>query len=270
MRKGLQKHIESAHVIIANGNQMELNSQEQLGTMAYKLQKIMNEIDVELSNYIFESDRDEITFFKTQLTPVLSECLYCREVLLLQIGITSYAEGIKEYCMTNIKRYLRFKEQNINRFAYYSGRQCDEDHVLFVRSTSESPIDFCESRFSNIPNQTLARASFLAIDKLIPYLQEICKSFNTAKEPAESRFKWTGSDVIAVEMLYLLKSAKLINDGAVCLSELASSFDEAFGTTIKNQMYRTFTDIKKRKQEDPSIVKVFRETYSGIIEASNI
>lgn len=273
MKRSLEKRIELANEIIANGNQMVLHSQEQLGAVVYQLQKIMNEIDAELSNYVFESDQNEIVFFKTHLTPILSECLYYKEALRLHIGISSYREGIKKYCHANVKRYLNFKEENIDRYAYFSGRQCSEDHVLFVRSRSERPIGFLEFSFLNIPNQTFARASFLAIEKLIPYLQEISQS-DSAVQPfskpiSKPLLTWTGTEVVVVELLYFLKRGKLINNGNVEVSKLAEIFDMIFGTNVKDHLYRTFTDIKNRKQQEPTIVKLFREIYSSIIREAS-
>lgn len=267
MRRGLKKRIELAKGIMANRDQVAVCNQEELGVISSNLQRIINEIDVELSDYVFESVESEITFFKTELAAVLSEYLYSTELLRLHIGTPVYEDDVKKYYKTKMKKYRSFKEKNINQFAYFRGAQSSEDHVLFVRSKTEAPLDLYERSFVNIPNQAFARAFFLAIEKLIPFLEKVMKPVEGVQTLEKPALRWTGTDVSAVELIYLLKEGKLINQGDVCIKELARRFDATFGTNLKDTSYRTLIDIKARKQEDPSIVKAFKNSYKLMIEA---
>jgi len=64
----------------------------------------------------------------------------------------------------------------------------------------------------------------------------------------DSKFKWTGSVVELVELIYGFIEMRSINNGETPITELASFVSEQFGLEIKD-CYSAYVDIKRRKND---------------------
>ena len=63
-------------------------------------------------------------------------------------------------------------------------------------------------------------------------------------------FRWTGSLVEFVELIYALDEMHCINDGENGINELTAFFGSLFGLEIKdNHCYNAYADMKRRKNE---------------------
>lgn len=63
-------------------------------------------------------------------------------------------------------------------------------------------------------------------------------------------FKWTGTLVELVELVYGLQETGCINDGETAISELTVYFGRLLGLEIKDShCYNAYSDMKRRKSE---------------------
>lgn len=68
--------------------------------------------------------------------------------------------------------------------------------------------------------------------------------------PPTSSFRWTGSLVELIEVIYALDELGCINDGQNNIKELAAFFGSQLGLEIKDRhCYDAYLDMKRRKNE---------------------
>jgi transposase len=67
-----------------------------------------------------------------------------------------------------------------------------------------------------------------------------------SKKSFLSRAEWTGHNVEAIELIYALHSAKVLNYGNIEIKEIVKLFEKMFNIKLDNS-YRTFKDIQGRK-----------------------
>ena len=73
---------------------------------------------------------------------------------------------------------------------------------------------------------------------------------NPSNHKPESAYRWTGSLVELVEIIYALDEMRCINDGENAINELTSFFGNLFGLEIKDNIcYNAYADMKRRKND---------------------
>ena len=73
---------------------------------------------------------------------------------------------------------------------------------------------------------------------------------NPSNHKPESTYRWTGSLVELVEIIYALDEMRCINDGENAINELTTFFGNLFGLEIKDNIcYNAYADMKRRKND---------------------
>ena len=73
---------------------------------------------------------------------------------------------------------------------------------------------------------------------------------NPSNHKPDSAYRWTGSLVELVEIIYALDEMRCINDGENAINELTSFFGNLFGLEIKDNIcYNAYADMKRRKND---------------------
>lgn len=96
------------------------------------------------------------------------------------------------------------------------------------------------------------RKALLFIHRTLEHIQnlmpELPLSNNASQVPSAPNYRWTGSTVELVELIYGFSEMKSINNGETPITELADFFASQFGTEIKD-CYSAYVDIKRRKND---------------------
>lgn len=92
---------------------------------------------------------------------------------------------------------------------------------------------------------------FLATPQVPPLI-----SANNATETTASLLQWTGNAIDLVELIYGIDVMGCINNGNMPLKQLAPLLYKIFGVDSKD-CYRFYTDIKRRKNESRSLLKIW-------------
>lgn len=98
-------------------------------------------------------------------------------------------------------------------------------------------------------NERLHRSQILTgyIDTELELLLHYRKTFVNS---LPNKFRWTGSLVELVEMIYALDEIGCINDGQNDIKDLAAFFGSQFGLEIKvRNCYDAYLDMKRRKND---------------------
>ncbi len=79
---------------------------------------------------------------------------------------------------------------------------------------------------------------------------ELLARYGNRNTTHETRFRWTGSLVELVEIIYAFDELHCINDGETPINELFSFFGRLFGMEMKeSHCYNAYTDMKRRKND---------------------
>ena len=115
---------------------------------------------------------------------------------------------------------------------------------FFFRTLHYTRIRLC-AKFENRQQSTLK----LVIGYIDTEL-ELLARYGNRNTTHKTRFRWTGSLVELVEIIYAFDELHCINDGETPINELFSFFGRLFGMEMKeSHCYNAYTDMKRRKND---------------------
>ena len=236
-----------------------------------------------LKQHNFENENEEIEFFKEIKPRIFSRLIFQKEILRLATNIPS-----------GKKLSLRFYEDELDKLSknlnidpkfynYFRSDSNECDHLYFTRKTKKSIL---ETENSHIGFDTKISTCYdnkiskiLAHDILIIYIEnQIKKNKSKIKVKnkmlpnaleAKSKLHWTRNKTELIELVYALHYSKVINDGNSDLKEIAKEIGRTFNIDIKENLYRIFTDIKKRKNSNSKFIQGLADTYQKKLEEEN-
>lgn len=263
MKQNLKTKLDQAQKVCETLKKVDVFDKHAISTGIYKLKQLIVAMDHQLHDYDFGDKEVEIDFFKNHLTCILSDYLYYKEVFLIEVGRPMTSDGYRKYYTSVMNSYNQFKVDYIDRYLYFCTSEPLDDEALFTRENQQLTVHLNHLSCDYIPDQTLARSYFLAIDRLTPFIEENLKLKNTI-EVLRTNLRWTGSDVEAVELIYMLKHSGLINDGEIGINKLALHFDHFLKTKVSDHIYRTFNDVKNRKHNNSMVLNKFAKAFKDI------
>lgn len=210
-------------------------------------------------NGIFESNADEIEFYKTIKPHVLSKLIYFVEYF--NIESKRPKTGIKEqtkYLNNYIKSLQNYFNNNEEFYHYFkSGAvHLDEQYFLsknaIIRLNKEAYNFFTDQQFSTSHCSTVA--TIIAYEKLIVKLKLEINKLKTGINMSgvykafqkESNLNWTGNKTDLIELIYALHSTGAINNGGADIKETAMAFEQLFNIDLGNY-YHSFVEMRSRK-----------------------
>ena len=95
------------------------------------------------------------------------------------------------------------------------------------------------------------RKALFFVRRMLKYVQTQVPPLSTSKSDIQTTpFRWTGSLVELVEIIYAFDETGCINDGQNDIKELTAFFGSQLGLEIKDShCYNAYTDMKRRKSE---------------------
>lgn len=143
-----------------------------------------------------------------------------------------FADTLIELCNKNIDDITIFRLLNYTRVRLYALRNypdiSDESSTTLFNRSLEVIVGYIDTEL-----------------KLLT-----CPRNQNKYHIAAPVFRWTGSLVELVEIIYALDEIGCINDGQNDIKDLAAFFGSQFGMEIKvRTCYDTYLDIKRRKND---------------------
>ena len=204
----------------------------------------------------FESEQEEINFFKYIKPKVLGKYIYY--VQLFEIESHRYNASTKfqiKYLNQISKDLHKYLNDNIQFCQYYWGNKTSLDKFYFLRENSNYRIsvnNICvlmDYKYSTA--RDAMAAAIIAYEQLIKYIDKEIDILRFGSSRNEEFFKtnanWTDSTTSLVELIYALQSSGAINNGNIEINELAQIFEKMFNIKL-DDYYRVFLDIKVRKK----------------------
>lgn len=248
------------------------NKLVQFESAFYLVDKALDKVKLFINDYEFNSDKEEIEFFKNHMSFFLKESVYYSELFNLEsIKPAGPIIEIRKFYEKELNSVQEYLQENQNLYNYLLLKKENQDKVFFLRS-AQAPIykpnlfwQTLDTRYCTV--YTLYCARIMGSLALSKYFQKQLAVFsNPQKQTTKyngTALKWTGKKADLVELVYALKTSGVINHGNAGISEIVISLAEFFGTELKGY-YRTFIEIRSRKKNRTIFLERCRdslETY---------
>ena len=222
------------------------------------VEKCIRKLQQQIVGQDFETQSDEIYFFKHVKPQIFSKLIYYIRLFSIESKRPRGKDVAQiKYLQQQIDKLQTFFNDNLEFYNYYRRGAMSMDEQYFVRGNRDlrMPLEsfhfLIDDQFSTCQDGTVA--TIMAYDMLIVYLRKEVDDLNNNMEPTKntpmekpSKLFWTGSKTELIELLYALHSSKCINSGTVDIKELAAHFEHFYNVDLGNY-YHTFIDIRSRK-----------------------
>lgn len=222
------------------------------------VEKCIRKLQKQIVGQDFETQADEIYFFKHVKPQIFSKLIYYIKLFSIESKRPRGKDLAQvKYLQQQIDKLQTFFNDNLEFYNYYRRGAMSMDEQYFVRGNRDlrMPLEsfhfLIDDEFSTCQDGTVA--TIMAYDMLIVYLRKEVDDLNNNMEPTKntpmekpSKLFWTGGKTELIELLYALHTSKCINGGTVDIKELASHFEYFYNVDLGNY-YHTFIDIRSRK-----------------------
>lgn len=222
------------------------------------VEKCIRKLQKQIVGQDFETQADEIYFFKHVKPQIFSKLIYYIRLFSIESKRPRGKDVAQiKYLQQQIDKLQTFFNDNLEFYNYYRRGAMSMDEQYFVRGNRDlrMPLEsfhfLIDDEFSTCQDGTVA--TIMAYDMLIVYLRKEVDDLNNNMEPTKntamekpSKLFWTGSKTDLIELLYALHTSKSINGGTVDIKEMASHFEYFYNVDLGNY-YHTFIDIRSRK-----------------------
>lgn len=228
-------------------------------TMLIFLKEKLTELKVFVQSEPFRNDTDEIDFFKQYKPRILGPLFYFHHILRIESQRPLDEKELDDYYEKQQEEQKMFFDRHVAFFQYYRSGATYLDNYYFLRGRQGNAIDMdvChlddEAEFSTGYDQLVAR--IMAMEMLYAFLsvkrnclQNVAEGIPPELLKIKGTYKWTGSAIELVEMVYGLDEMKCINNGETPIHELAAFVGTLLGVDIRD-CYSAYTDMKRRKNE---------------------
>lgn len=243
----------------------------------------IEELNDWLKQHEFENENEEIEFFKEIKPCIFSRLIFQKEILRLATNIPSGKKLSLRFYEDELKRLAKNLNIDPKFYNYFRSDSNDYDHLYFTRKTKKSILETenahigFDAKISTCYDNKIA--SILAHDLLILYIENRIRKIKTKIKlknkashkaiKAQSNLQWTGTKTELIEIVYAFYFAKVLNNGNISIKEIASTMGALFNMDIKDSLYRTYSEIKKRKTPSSIFLQRLIEIFRNkIIEDS--
>lgn len=232
-----------------------------------------------VSDYSFESQTEEIIFFKETKPQLFSILIYHRKIYNLEMRMPtgSYIDR-KNYLEGMLGRIKYFFDNNADFYQYYRSGSTHLDKYYFLRGKPDILLILdCfyferDSRFSTSFDFKVAK--MIANERLTVYINNkllhignVESNIQETPNFPKTRLTWTAKKAELVEQIYAWDSAGCFNNGNTNIKELAEYIETVFNINM-GDFYHTFLEIRERKGSRTlfldKLMKLLEERMDGL------
>ncbi len=220
----------------------------------------------------FETQEDEIQFFKSIKPKFTSKLIYFKKVRKLESRKPLGSERmLREYLDNELNSLNVNFSENMEFYNYYRLGSEFIDDKIFIRNNAEINYNLetfyyeLDHRFATTHDYKVA--AILANENFQKYIENKIRNLSDNKSmvtqtPLENKiFKWTESKTSLIELIYALHTQKVFNDGKADLAEIAKCFEKLFDIEL-GDIYRASNEIKNRKINKTKFLDVLKENLN--------
>ncbi len=211
-----------------------------------------------VSNYKFDDQQDEITFFKETKPQLFSILIYHRKVYNLEMRMPTGSNlDKKNYLEGILARIKYFFDNNADFYQYYRSGSTHLDKYYFLRGKPDIQLILdCfyferDTKFSTSFDFKVAK--MIANERLTVYINNKLLNISNLQQSVpeylslpRTKLTWTAKKAELVEQIYAWDSAGCFNNGNTNIKELAEYIETVFNINL-GDFYHTFLEIRERK-----------------------
>ena len=228
------------------------------------LAKAVDRLKAFTLSYQFNSEGEEINFFKDIKPKICYRLIYYRK--LYNIEMNRPVAG-----SSNQKRYLNAELESINKYTnkrldfvrYYRSGSTHLDSLYFVRGNMDNE-QYLETFYYELDSKFSTNCDFivtkiLANDMLLAYLKQELERLDENSQQSYNgfpafRLTWQGTKTELMEQLYSWDSDNTFGD--VPLTQLSDYIQNVFNIRLDKNLSRAFSDMKIRNVPSPFLDKL--------------
>ena len=219
----------------------------------------------------FKNEEEEIYFFKNEIVFPLSMLVYFGKTRIFEIEFPKVdVVQQKKYIKKKIRRVNKFYAYNSDFIQYIDDKRKYLDRTYFTR-VNINYLNFSNTKLCYRSPKTSTSHDFLLAEYrgLELYLNHLKQKLTGVKcqnySLSESGMNWTGSKTDLTELIYALHSSKVINNGVIDISEIASSMEMQFNIDL-GDFYRTFISIRSRINQRTKFIETLKDSVTNLME----
>lgn len=213
----------------------------------------MEELNNRLKKHSFNCIEEEIHFFKVQKPQLMALIIFYKEVLRIEVAKPATKDLQKKYYEEVLEKCNNYFKKEHKLFKYYRANENVFDKIYFTRNSKKDLLE-TECFQMNIDTKVstcydFKLANIIACEALIFFIDNQIQFVlrKKSKKRNSSKWQWTGSKTDLTEMIYALHANKSINHGNLEIKEFATEVGKILNIDIQHNIYRTFINIKNRK-----------------------
>lgn len=236
-----------------------------------------------LRTYDFENEKEEVEFFKEIKPCIISKLIFQKEILRMAINIPSGKKLSLKFYEEELDKLAKNFNVDPKFYSYVRSNSNEFDSIYFTRKTKKSILETDSSQIGFDPKISTCYdnkiAAILAHDILVLYIEKRIKKIklkikarkktNGNSSSPQSKLQWTRNKSELIELVYALHFSRVINNGNSDLKEIAKEIGKSFNLDIKDSLYRTYKDIKSRKNPNSKFIQGLADIYQKKLEEEN-
>lgn len=220
-------------------------------------------------SYKFENKSEEIEFFKLIKPQFVYKLIYYNEIYNIETNSPYGGEKVlRKFYNSELEKLKIYFEENLDFYKYYRTGNNYLDKKYFVRGqhdirlTLDSFYFQADHRFTT--SHDFKVAQIMANDLVQVFIEtEIARIERRSVVAlsninAKNAYKWTGSRVALIELIYALHAEGVFNNGTSDLKDIAGFFESTFHVEL-GQFHRAFLEMRIRT-ERTKFLNSLRET----------
>jgi hypothetical protein len=253
----VRKNLESALRHIEDQAQPVLKKAEQA---IFCINNSLKDIRQHINNHQFQSQGDEILFFKEIKPAVYSKLIYFVRIFNIESKRPDGSDkSQKKYLLNELNKLEDFFSENLEFYQYFRNKMTFLDDKFFVRGKIDLLVSVDPFIYDADPGFSTGFdykvAQIMANNLISTYLNSeitllLRKELIHSKQGTfpKGKFVWTAHKNSLVELIYAFKADRAINDGDFDINELAIYLETIFSVDL-GDVYRTFLEIKGRNHQ---------------------
>lgn len=246
------------------------------------LETALGRLKVFISGHSFQTDEEEILFFKEIKPRMLCQLLFYQKIFDIEMERPLGTHDAQaEYVNAELDEITDYIRKRLGFYRYIRSGSTDKDHLFFRRGISVMAAHdhdhFAFERdpvFSTAYDFTVAR--ILCNDMLQVYFQEeLSRLGDTRYLPGETSGllpvdspRWTDKKSGLIAVLYSWDTMGSFDNGTLSLRKLQQAIEEYFGIKLGN-IAKAFNEIRSRQNPTAFIDEMKEALINRIEETEN-
>ena len=229
------------------------------------LDKAFNQLKIFILSYDFQSEEEEILFFKEIKPRLCFRLIYYRKLYNIEMNLPAGIDKQREYLSEALNDINKYNSKRLDFIRYYRSGSSHLDSLYFLRGKTDTGQYMETFSYEFDPKFTtncdFKVAKILSNDMLSDYLEREIEALNDNNNITVGSFgfpavklTWKGTKAEFQEQILAWDSAATFGD--VPFTQLHSYMQNVFNIQVDGKLSRVLDDLKTRNEPTPFINKL--------------